>query len=132
LSSHVVVLDQGSRKSPPLASNAKVLIIDHHLSTEFPEDAVICSACNHLPVATTSLLTFIVIQPFLVNADPETIEECKWLAVLGVKGDLGEWKWDPPFPASLNDHVSKIYTKKALSEAVSLLNARISLLLLSK
>src|SRR5271168_5021097 len=122
--SHIIVLDQGSRGSPPLASNAQVLIIDHHLSTQFPQDAVICSACNHLPVATTSLLTFIVVQPFLKNADSETMEECQWLAVLGVKGDLGDWKWDPPFPNALHDHVSKIYTKKSLSEAVSLLNAR--------
>jgi len=75
-------------------------------------------------VATTSLLTFIVIQPFLTKSDAETVEECKWLAVLGVKGDLGDWKWDPPFPGTLHDCVSKSYTKKALSEAVSLLNAR--------
>ena len=108
-----------------MASNAEVLIIDHHLSTEFPQDAVTCSACNHLPVATTSLLTYVVIHPFLAEADAETKEECGWLAVLGVKGDLGEYKWDPPFPASLHDHVTKTYTKKALSEAVSLLNARI-------
>jgi len=126
LYSHVIVLDQGSRGSPPIASNAQVLLIDHHLSTQFPENAIVCSACNHLPVATISLLTFITIQPFLINADPETIEQCQWLAVLGVKGDLGDWKWDPPFPASLHDHVTKTYTKKALSEAVSLLNARAS------
>src|SRR5271170_4952208 len=124
LQSHVIVLDQGSRGSPPIASNAQVLIIDHHLSTQFPKNAVICSACNHLPVATTSLLTFITIQPFLADADTETIDECQWLAVLGVKGDLGDWKWDPPFPGLLHDHVTKTYTKKALSEAVSLLNAR--------
>jgi hypothetical protein len=126
LQSHIIVLDQGSRGSPSIASNAQVLLIDHHLSTQFPENAVVCSACNHLPVATTSLLTFIAIQPFLTDADPETVEQCQWLAVLGVKGDLGEWKWDPPFPASLHDHVTKSYTKKALSEAVSLLNARTS------
>lgn len=75
-------------------------------------------------MATTSLLTFIVIHPFLKNADSEILEECQWLAVLGVKGDLGDWKWDPPFPTALHNQVSKTYTKKALSEAVSLLNAR--------
>lgn len=122
--SHIIILDQGSRGSPPLASNAQVLIIDHHLSERFPQDAVICSACNHLPVATTSLLTFVVIQPFLKDADADTQAECEWLAVLGVKGDLGDWKWDPPFPGALHDKVTKAYTKKALSEAVSLLNAR--------
>ncbi len=120
------MLDQGSRGSSPLASNAEVLIIDHHLSSSFPQDAVICSACNHIPVATTSLLTFIIAEPFLLNADPSTRSECEWLAVLGVKGDLGEWKWDPPFPGTLHERVSKTHTKKALSEAVSLLNARTS------
>jgi single-stranded DNA-specific DHH superfamily exonuclease len=127
--SHIIVLDQGSRGSPPLASNAQVFIIDHHLSDQFPQDAVICSACNHLPVATTSLLTFVVIEPFLKDADPDTKAECEWLAVLGVKGDLGDWKWDPPFPGTLHDKVNKAYTKKALSEAVSLLNARTALLI---
>ena len=118
------MLDQGSRRSQPLASNAQVLIIDHHLSTQFPEESVVCSACHHLPVATTSLLTFIVVHPFLANADSELLKQCQWLAVLGVKGDLGDWKWDPPFPGSLYDDVLNSYTKKALSDAVSLLNAR--------
>jgi len=124
IDSHIIVLDQGSRGSPPLASNAEVLIIDHHLSTKFPEKAVICSACNHLPVATTSLLTFIVIYPFLEYTDQKTKEECEWLAVLGVKGDLGGYVWEPPFPSQLESKVAKSYTNKALSEAVSLLNAR--------
>lgn len=70
-------------------------------------------------------------QPFLAEVDSETREECQWLAVLGVKGDLGEWKWDPPFPAPLYDHVTKRYTKKAISEAVALLNARMLLLNIS-
>ena len=122
--SHIIILDQGSRGSPPLASNAQVLIIDHHLSDQFPQDAVICSACNQLPVAPTSLLTFVVIEPLLKDADAYTKAECEWLAVLGVKGDLGDWKWDPPFPGALHDKVNKTHTKKALSEAVSLLNAR--------
>ena len=108
-----------------MASNAEVLIIDHHVSAYFPQDTVVCTACNHLPVATTSLLTFVVAHPFLAHGDPEILEQCQWLAVLGVKGDLGDWKWDPPFPASLHDEVSKKYTKKALSDAVSLLNARV-------
>lgn len=124
--SHIVILDQGSRGSPPLVSNAEVLIIDHHVASQFPQDAIICSACNHLPVATTSLLTFVVVEPFLKDADPDTRAECEWLAVLGVKGDLGDWKWDSPFPAALHDKVNKLYTKKALSEAVSLLNTRLS------
>ncbi|PQE14469.1 dhh family protein [Rutstroemia sp. NJR-2017a BBW] len=39
--SYVIVLDQGSRGGPPVidSKDAKSLIIDHHLSDEFPQDA---------------------------------------------------------------------------------------------
>ena len=39
--SYVVVLDHGSRRGPPIVDtpDAKALIIDHHLSDEFPEKA---------------------------------------------------------------------------------------------
>ena len=40
----VIVLDHGSRKAPPVVSDqgAKVLIMDHHLSDEFPEGSEVC------------------------------------------------------------------------------------------
>jgi single-stranded DNA-specific DHH superfamily exonuclease len=40
---YVVVLDQGSRRGPPVidSEDAKCMIIDHHLSDEFPENAVV-------------------------------------------------------------------------------------------
>lgn len=39
----IIVLDQGSRAGPPVIddSEAKALIIDHHLSDEFPEGATV-------------------------------------------------------------------------------------------
>lgn len=39
----VVVVDQGSRRGPPVvdAPGAKALVIDHHLSDEFPEHATV-------------------------------------------------------------------------------------------
>lgn len=39
----VIVLDQGSRGGPPVIddSDARCLIIDHHLSDEFPEGATV-------------------------------------------------------------------------------------------
>ena len=39
----VIVLDQGSRSGPPIidSADAKSLIIDHHLSDEFPERTVV-------------------------------------------------------------------------------------------
>lgn len=43
--------------------------------------------------------------------------------MIGTHGDLGySLKWNPPFPDM--SEVFKYYTKKALNEAVSLLNAR--------
>jgi nanoRNase/pAp phosphatase (c-di-AMP/oligoRNAs hydrolase) len=37
----IIVLDQGSRAGPPVIDgrDAKSLLIDHHLSDEFPKDA---------------------------------------------------------------------------------------------
>lgn len=38
----VIVLDQGSRAGPAVVEgDARCLVIDHHLSDEFPEDAVV-------------------------------------------------------------------------------------------
>ena len=40
--SFVIVLDQGSRRAPAVVeSKVKTLIIDHHLSDEFPEDTIV-------------------------------------------------------------------------------------------
>lgn len=44
----VIVLDQGSRGGPPVIddSEAKCLIIDHHLSDDFPLSAAVSSTSN--------------------------------------------------------------------------------------
>jgi nanoRNase/pAp phosphatase (c-di-AMP/oligoRNAs hydrolase) len=41
--SFVIVLDQGSRGALPVIDDpeAKSLLIDHHLSDEFPQDAIV-------------------------------------------------------------------------------------------
>jgi single-stranded DNA-specific DHH superfamily exonuclease len=41
----IIVLDQGSRRGPPVIDDAeaKSLIIDHHLSDEFPQGATVSS-----------------------------------------------------------------------------------------
>ncbi len=38
---YIIVVDQGSRSAPPVVNDpdVKSLIIDHHLSDEFPKDA---------------------------------------------------------------------------------------------
>ena len=40
---YAIVVDQGSRAGPPIidALNTKCLIIDHHLSDEFPENSTV-------------------------------------------------------------------------------------------
>jgi nanoRNase/pAp phosphatase (c-di-AMP/oligoRNAs hydrolase) len=40
---NVIVLDQGSRGGPPVIDNegARCLVIDHHLSDEFPKGATV-------------------------------------------------------------------------------------------
>ena len=48
--SFVIVVDQGSRKAPPVVTTpgCSTLILDHHLSDEFPEDAEVSSTSEAL------------------------------------------------------------------------------------
>ncbi|KAI0831003.1 DHH phosphoesterase [Hypoxylon sp. FL0890] len=118
---YVFVLDQGSRKGPPVVGDPhKALIIDHHwaLEDDFPEGSDHVTACHSPPVATSSLLTY-----YICNALHDKVHErCDWLCVMGTHGDLGNTlKWEPPFPDM--KATFKTYTKKALNDAVSLINA---------
>ncbi|KAF2224995.1 DHH family protein [Elsinoe ampelina] len=119
--SYLFVLDHGSRSSPPLVPlPCTTLIIDHHHSTpsDFPSDSTHVTACHSPPVATTSLLTYHITLPLSPLLSPLT----SWLCIIGTHGDLGTTlKWLPPFPDMSGP--LKLYTKKALNEAVSLLNA---------
>ncbi|KAG8946401.1 hypothetical protein FRC04_011847 [Tulasnella sp. 424] len=119
--SYVIVVDQGSRPTRVTAEGdpAEVLIIDHHFSDEFPPGATVVNACHHEPVATSSLLAFIICQPL----HRKVSGSCDWLACMGTIGDLGSaLKWEPPFPDMADTF--KRYKKKSLTEAVSLINAR--------
>lgn len=138
---YIIVVDQGSRAAPPIidAPDTHSLIIDHHLSDEFPENATVTpiwprpprilrnhllilqvvSACHYPPVATSALLTYEICKP--LNADISA--SCGYLCAMGTHGDLGNTlKWQPPFPDMTE--VFKTHTKKAINEAVSLINAR--------
>lgn len=120
---YVIVLDQGSVKAPPVVDlpESKSLIIDHHLSDDFPENAEVVSACHYPPVATSSLLTYEICKAIYPGED-EFDRECAYLACIGTHGDLGNTlKWSPPFP-NLNPTL-KEHTKKAINEAVALVNA---------
>ncbi|KAK9778587.1 putative DDH domain-containing protein [Seiridium cardinale] len=118
---YIFVLDQGSRKSRPVIDEPhKALVIDHHhaLDDDFPEGAEHVTACNSPPVATSSLLTYHICCPL----HDKVKESCDWLCAMGTHGDLGNTlKWEPPFPDMKTTF--KTYTKKAINEAVSLINA---------
>ncbi|ROW01057.1 hypothetical protein VSDG_02825 [Cytospora chrysosperma] len=118
---YIFVLDQGSRKSPPVIDTFhKALVIDHHyaLDDDFPEGSLHVTACNSPPVATSSLLTYLICR----DLDDDVEKHCDWLCIMGTHGDLGNTlKWEAPFP-NMRD-TFRMYTKKAINEAVSLINA---------
>lgn len=119
--SYIFVLDQGSRKSPPVIDLPhKALVIDHHyaLDDDFPEHSLHVTACDSPPVATSSLLTYLICR----ELHGQVGSTCDWLCVMGTHGDLGNTlKWEPPFPDMTA--AFKRYTKKATNDAVSLINA---------
>jgi hypothetical protein len=117
--SHVIVLDQGSRASPPLVgTDAKTLIVDHHAATSFPEGAAVVNACNHPPIATSSLLTYVICKPLHAAVSAKTA----WLALMGIVGDLSSRApLGPPYPAELA--AAKKGNTAHLGKLVPLLNA---------
>lgn len=132
----VIIVDQGSRPGPPLVRKSavktddlKTIIIDHHMSTSWPDDSVVLTACNSAPIATSSLLTYLT----CATLHPDIPRLTMWYAILGVFGDLSpsEINWGDPdsaWPASqemidLGEEVKRI-GKKPLSSAVGAINAR--------
>ncbi|PCH32970.1 DHH phosphoesterase [Wolfiporia cocos MD-104 SS10] len=122
---YVVLADQGSRPGPAIVNHpeAKALIVDHHLSNEFPNGAFVLSSAHHEPVATSSTLAYLLCRPLIPPTAPGNImEKLEYLCVMGTMGDLGtSFKWEPPFPNMRA--CTKKWTKKVLGDAVSLLNA---------
>ncbi|WVF66062.1 hypothetical protein IAT40_000800 [Kwoniella sp. CBS 6097] len=125
----IVVLDQGSRPGRSLAppfddkksQGRRVLIVDHHMSDEWPEGSQVLTACQTPPIATAALLTYM----FLRDLHPKVYEEEAWRAVVGVIGDLGTSvpKWGTaPWPSELGGVFRKLGSK-SFSEAVSGINA---------
>ncbi|KAF4450445.1 dhh family protein [Fusarium austroafricanum] len=117
----IFVLDHGSRESPPLIDEPhRALVIDHHHAEDkdHPKNATFATACNCPPVSTSSLLTYFICRDLHDGVQ----EACDWLCAMGTHGDLGNTlKWEPPFPDM--KATFKMYTKKAINDAVSLINA---------
>ncbi|OCH88394.1 DHH phosphoesterase [Obba rivulosa] len=132
---YAVVIDQGSRSGPRLiGGDTKTLVVDHHWSEEFPEGATVLSSAKFPPIATSSTLAYTLCLPLLASGATgssgakseapmrETITQLEYLCVMGTMGDLGtSFRWELPFP-DMQDCLKRC-TKKALGEAVSLINA---------
>ncbi|KAI0686468.1 hypothetical protein BC835DRAFT_1379468 [Cytidiella melzeri] len=125
---YVIAVDQGSRPGGPLVrgKDVKTLIVDHHWTQQdddYPEGALVLSAARHPPVATSSTLSYILCRPLIgINR----IEAIDYLCAIGTYGDLGtsfNFKPSPPWPLEEMQACIRRCTKKALSDAVGLLNA---------
>ena len=81
--SRLIVTDMGSRPAS-IVPGLPTLVVDHHdASAGVPPDAVVLNGWGREPVATSSVLAF------LVAGAPEADA---WLAVLGAVADLGSAK----------------------------------------
>lgn len=139
----IIVLDQGSAPSPALTTTAergwnapeddeeivRTLVIDHHhvddLEQAGPKGSLLVNASRHEPVATSSLLAWVICKPLLAEivGEPEADDQLKYLAIIGTCGDLStSVKWDPPWP-DLSPELKR-WGKSKIGEAVALLNAR--------
>ncbi|TKY88413.1 hypothetical protein EX895_002765 [Sporisorium graminicola] len=132
----IIVLDQGSRNGPPLVPGAehgwgsahpdtvRTMVVDHHWLPEGnpgPQGCLMLNACHHKPVATASLLTWILCRPLWSDEELAQVQ-IDYVAVLGTMGDLSvNVDWSAPFP-DLTPEVRK-WTKKRLGSAIALLNA---------
>lgn len=107
----LVVVDMGSR-GEPILPDTPTLVIDHHQPRGFPPRATVVSAHGHPPIAPTSLLALMLVQPLAPMQDQT------WLALLGTVADLGA---DAPFPEVRS--LLRQHRRKDVTEAVALLNA---------
>ncbi|KAF5989077.1 dhh family [Fusarium coicis] len=119
--SYIIVLDQGSWKSEPVIDSPhRALVIDHHLAEDddHPEGAILVTANKCPPIATSSLLTYLICRGLHERVE----ESCGWLCVMGTHGDLGNAiKWRPPFPnmqATFGTH-----NRTTINNSAKLINA---------
>ncbi|EKM51352.1 uncharacterized protein PHACADRAFT_213194 [Phanerochaete carnosa HHB-10118-sp] len=117
---YAIVVDQGSRPGSALVPGAKTLLVDHHLSDEFPDDTLVLSACKYEPVVTSATLAYLLCRPL----HPSVVALCDYLCAMGTLGDLGtSFQFPPPFPQEDMKACFKKYIKKVINEAISLVNA---------
>ncbi|KAF4952266.1 hypothetical protein FGADI_6887 [Fusarium gaditjirri] len=119
--SYIIILDQGSLKSEPVIDSPhRALVIDHHLAEydDHPDGAIFVTANKCPPVATSSLLTYLICRDLHEGVE----EACGWLCVMGTHGDLGNAiRWRLPFPnmqATFGTH-----NKRTINHSTKLINA---------
>jgi single-stranded-DNA-specific exonuclease len=107
----LLVTDLGIRAGDILP-DVPTILIDHHVPTGMPRQAVVISGNGWTPEPTSALLAFWCAQA-LGDA-----EDLLWLAAMGLIGDMAEAAGFP----ELSDAQAR-YGKTALRDAVSLVNA---------
>ncbi|SOB87662.1 single-stranded-DNA-specific exonuclease [Sphingomonas guangdongensis] len=107
----LIVADLGTRADPVLPG-CPTVIIDHHVPTGAPDDAITLSGNGLEPEPTTALIAWWAVQALAPD------ESLLWLAAIGLIGDMAD---DRGFP-ELADAQQR-FGKTALKDAVVLLNA---------
>jgi single-stranded-DNA-specific exonuclease len=107
----LIIGDLGVREGDVLPGTPTI-IIDHHVPTGTPGEAVVLSGHGHTPEPTTALLAYWCAQAI------GPADDLLWLAALGLIGDMADEAGVP----ELADAQAR-YGKTALRNAVSLINA---------
>ena len=107
----LIVADLGVREGALLAGTPTVLI-DHHVPTGTPGDALVISGNGLDPEPTSALLAYWCASAIT------PVEDLLWLAALGLIGDMAEGAGFPEMAQA-----QARYGKTALRDAVSMINA---------
>lgn len=107
----LILADLGTRADPVL-SGCPTLVIDHHVPTGEPRDAITISGNGLAPEPTTALLAWWAVGAMGDQAD------LLWLAAVGLIGDMAEGL---DFPEIAEAQAR--WGKTALRDATSLVNA---------
>ncbi|HVF95053.1 MAG TPA: phosphoesterase [Sphingomonas sp.] len=107
----LILADLGTRAEPVLAG-CPTLVIDHHVPTGEPRDAITISGNGLDPEPTTALLAWWAASALGDQRD------LLWLAALGVIGDMAEGRNFPELAEA-----EQRWGKTALRDAVALVNA---------
>lgn len=106
----LIVTDLGVRAGP-LKPGTPTVVIDHHVPTGTPGDAVVISGHGLEPEPTSALLAY-----WCAGA-VAPVDDLVWIAGLGLIGDMAEGTGFPEMAEA------QAFGKTALRDAVSLLNA---------